>query len=131
MTTIEQLDRGQAIRQALHEFAGREGGYMLDELIARVAELGHAEPPSVEEIMAVQDDAIGDQHKAAQAWLEREVAWLDRHIAEAREDAEELGKDGDVLNLCVFASEIEVHREGLRRLARMMQDIVLKREMGL
>jgi hypothetical protein len=36
-----------------------------------------------------------------------------------------------VLHLCVFASEIETHRESLRRLARMMQDIVIREEMGL
>jgi hypothetical protein len=131
MTTTEQpLSRQRAIQQVLREFAGHGGGFLHSELVARVAELGHAEPPTAEEVLAEQDQAIADQHKAAQAWLERAVAWLDRHIAEAREDAEDLEREGDVLNLCVLASEIEPHRESLRRLARLTQDIVLKREMG-
>jgi hypothetical protein len=131
MTTTEQPTREQAIRQVLYEFTGRKGGYMLDELIARVAELGHAEPPTLDEVLAEQDRALVDHHKNAQAWLEREVVWLDWHIAEAREAAEDLGKDGEVLNLCFLTQEIETHRESLRRLARMMQDIVLREEMGL
>jgi DNA-binding ferritin-like protein len=135
LTTTEQSSsREQAIRQVLHEFAkrpDRSNGFKHDELIARVAELGHAEPPTVEEVLAEQERAMGDQHKDAHAWLERAVEWLDRHIAEARERAEDLGEEGDVLHLCVFASEIETHRESLRRLARMMQDIVIREEMGL
>ena len=134
MMTTEQLSREEAIRRALADLEprGAEVGFVTGrELAARVAELGHAEPPTVEEVLAEQERAMGDQHKDAHAWLERAVEWLDRHIAEARERAEDLGEEGDVLHLCVFASEIETHRESLRRLARMMQDIVIREEMGL
>jgi hypothetical protein len=132
MTTTEQpLSRQQAIQQVLREFAGRSGGFLHSELVARVAELGHAEPPTIEEVLAEQDQAIADQHKAAQEWLERSAKWLDRHIAEARQDAEEMGEDGDILlHVCVRAKEIEALQEGLQRVARMMKDIILKPEMG-
>jgi hypothetical protein len=45
MTTTEQpLSRRQVARRLQHELAGRSGGSTHDQMVARVAELGHPEP---------------------------------------------------------------------------------------
>jgi hypothetical protein len=104
----------------------RPDGFNHDQLVARVAEMGHPDPVTEDEAEATIEQANNQAGANAVAFLEHAANLIGREIADARSLLAE-DDDGYTLSLIFRATEIEQLRDGLRTVATSMRgDLILR-----
>jgi hypothetical protein len=128
MTTTEPfLPRAEAIRQALIDLRRetRPDGFTHDQLVARVAEMGHHDPVTKDEADAELETINHRRLMDALAWLERTANRIDKEIAGARSTHED--DDGDTFGILLHATAAEQLCDGLRTAAISIRgDLMLR-----